>query len=296
MPEEHSDLIDIMNERVEAHKANGDWEGAENTATTTVETYLQRCQSDSTNVGDYARALEIKANLYRDQGKYNDAQQIYEGIVELLNENPNHPDVCGRVGANIALLCEEQELYDDAMNFYIWALENFDLANPKMPLETAGVLNNLAYLYENTQHLDEAEKLFLRALNINTEELGSDHESTADVWNNLGGLYYRSGNYAQALEMHNTALEIRRKTLGYDHPDTAQSYGNIALTHAAQDDIEKAKEEFDHALKIMEKSKDADVHHYAIISSNFVHVLKEIGHPKDAAKIEKRTSKFLKKH
>ena len=116
------------------------------------------------------------------------------------------------------------------------------------------------------------------------------------MWNNLGGLYYRSGNYAQALEMHNTALEIRRKTLGYDHPDTAQSYGNIALTHAAQDDIEKAKEEFDHALKIMEKSKDADVHHYAIISSNFVHVLREIGHPKDAAKIEKRTSKFLKKH
>ena len=165
-----------------------------------------------------------------------------------------------------------------------------------MPLETAGVLNNLGFLYENSNHLEEAEKLFLRALQINKDVLGDMHESTADVWNNLGGLYYRDGNFRQSLEMHNMALEIRQDVLGESHPDTAQSYGNIALIHAAQDDIEKAKQAFDSALKIMEKSSDADIHHYAIVSSNFVHTLKENGHPKDAAKIEKRTSKFLKKH
>lgn len=296
MADQHSDLIDIMNQRIEAHKARGDWEGAGNTATTIVETYLERYQSDASNIGHYARTLEIKADFYRDAGKQFDAQKTYKTIIDLLAENPNHPDICGRVGANIALLCEGDELFDDAIKFYLWALENLELADPKMPLEIAGVTNNLAYLYENTQNMDEAEKLFLKALNINTEVLGHEHESTADVWNNLGGLYYRSGNYAQAYEMHKTALEIRLQVLGEDHFDTAQSYGNIALVHAAQDEIEKAKDEFNSALTIMEKLKNADLHHYAIISSNFTHILKEIGHPKDAEKIKKRTSKFLRKH
>lgn len=296
MSTESNDLIGMMRERVQTYVARESWDEAESSASTTLETIQSRYEADPSLVGDYARALEIRADLLRDKGDIMDAQDQYYQIVDLLRDTADYPRVCGRVGANLALILEDQQETSEAVNYYIWALENLNLADPAMPLEKAGVLNNLAYIYEENQQLTEAESHFMEALAINKEVLGTNHESTADVWNNLGGLYYRSGQYAQSLEMHKSALEIRTAVLGPNHPDTSQSHGNLALAYAALDDIEAAKTSFDEALKILEKSKDADLHNYAVVSSNFVHILRELGHPKDAERIEKRTAKFMKKH
>ena len=295
MPEENDDLIAMMRERVETQKEKRNWTEAESAANTTVDTFKERYDEDPEKIGDYARALEIKANLYRDLGDQNQAQELYGQIIDLLENSTSYQRICGRVGANLAIIYEDQEMLEDARNFYCWSLENFEVADPPMPLEMAGVLNNLAFLYERQHYLEEAEDLFMRALKINKQELGTKNESTADVWNNLGGLYYRSGKFPQALEMHKMALEIREDVLGKDHFDTAQSYGNLALAYAEVDKIDLAKESFDNALKILEKSKEEGIGDYAIISSNFVHILKELGHPKDAEKIEKRTTKYMKK-
>ena len=289
------DFIFVMRDRIETLIANGKWDEAKVSAESTLETFTEKYEQDSSHVGDYCRALEIRANLYRDQGEIEEAERLYTKIVELLRYTPGFPGVCGRVGANLAMIYEDKELLDEARSFYLWSLENLEITDPPLQVEMAGVLNNLAYLYETEHFLDKAEELFLRALSINKAELGKEHEATADVYNNLGGLYYRSENYGQALEMHKMALSIRKDALGKKHLDTAQSYGNIALIYAELEKIEIAKESFDSALKIMEKSDHPDVHHYAIVSANFSHVLKEQGHLKDAEKIAKRTSKFLKK-
>lgn len=296
MAKERDDMILFIRDRVETQVQEGNWAEAEETANSTITTFKERYKRNPVKVGDYARALEIKANIRRDQGNKGAAKKLYCTVVELLRETEGYWNLCGRVGANLASIHEDDDEIEEARSFYQWSLDNLQYADPPMPLERAGVYNNLAYLYERDHHLDEAEQLFLHALEINQAELGPKDSGTADVLNNLGGLYYRSGEFSQALEMHKGALDIRKEALGVSHFDTAQSHGNLALAYAALENIDEAVKNFDYALKILEKSKESDITDYAIVSSNFIYTLRELGHDKDADKVEKRTTKYLKNH
>ncbi len=289
-------FIEMMEGRVEALKAKSDWSGAQTTAATTVDSAREQYDADPTTVGVYAKAVEIQANVYRDYGDKETAQTLYSAIVDLLEDTFDYRALCGRVGANLALFYEEQELLEDAVNFYSWALENFENANPPEWGEAAGVLNNMAFLYENDGNIPQAEALFMKALQINNDNFGPNHEATADVWNNLGGLHYKAGKYAQSLEMHKLALDIRIETLGERHTETAQSWGNLALAYTALEDLDNAKNCFQSALTILESSSSANANDYATINSNYATVLRQYGRDKDAEQVEKRMNKFLKKH
>jgi len=190
--ETSDDQIFIMRERIDTLIDEEKWEKAIDVAASTLETYTKKYEEDpDENLGDYTHALEIRANLHRDQGELEVAEEQYVKIVDLMRESQSYPEVCGRVGANLAMIYENRELTIEAMKFYVWSLENLVLVDPPKPLDIAGVNNNLAYLYEIEGYFDEAEVLFNRALTTYKDELGDNGTRVGDVYNNLGGLFYR---------------------------------------------------------------------------------------------------------
>lgn len=296
MSEDTHSLTTMMSERIQSLIDKGDWEGALSTAKTTVNTALENYEADPSNLEDYVYSLEILGNVYRDHKNQADATEAYQKIIRVLEEEQGYNLYKGKASANLAMIQEDQCMPYEAKEYYKWAIQQLELADPPAPLELSGTYNNLAFIYENEKRYNEAEDLFTKALVISREELGGKDTTTADIWNNLGGLLYKAGKYDRAIEMHKSALDIRKEVLGENHHDVAQSWGNLAVAYAEINDLQAAKESFNNALEILEKSSDSSIGDYATINANFVHILKRQGHMKEAETIEKRVSKYIKKH
>ncbi len=294
MSEETQNLNLMMEERIELLTAKGDWQGAERTAQTLIEKAKERVDSDPSEIGELGYALEIMGNIQRDHNDKARALETYQEIISLLDDVEGNHFLKGRVAANMANIYEGQEQFDDAKEYFKWAVSQLENSEVPAPLELSGVLNNLAFIYEGDQRYAEAEELFLKALKYSSEELGSNHASMADIWNNLGGLQYKAGKFSQAIEMHQSALDVRSEILGENHVDTAQSWGNLALVYAAQEDYPQAKDCFYKALDILEESEDSLLSDYATVNANFMHILRTNRENKEAEAIEKRVSKFMK--
>ena len=292
MSAESNDLLSVMRARISDLKREGDWEGALSAAETLVGSTRDTYEFEPETLLNYISALEILANIYRDTGNQKKAQTEYTKVIDLLENHKGFYDRIGIAAANVASIMYDQEMVDEAKEYFKWSLENLEVADPPAPLEIAGVLNNLAFLYEEEQRYDEAESLFMRALKINSEQLGMNDVATADVCNNLGGLFYKNGKYDQAIEMHKLALTVRQDMLGEVDSDTAQSWGNLAIVHAANDNFEEAKECFEQALDILEKNPKSKLNDYATVNANFVLILRQSGH-KDGIHILESSTKPL---
>ena len=178
---------------------------------------------------DYASSLAWLAALYYSQGRYEQAEPLYEQALGLRRKllGEDHPDVTASLN-NLARLSYSQGRYEQAEPLYEQALAlRRQLLGEDHPDVTAS-LNNLAYLYYSQGRYEQAEPLYEQALALRRQLLGEDHPDVASSLNNLAELYRSQGRYEQAEPLYEQALALRRQLLGEDHPDVASSLNNLA--------------------------------------------------------------------
>jgi len=194
------------------------------------------------------------AELYREQGKYDDAEPLYKRALEISEKSLGsaHPDVASSLN-NLASLYQHQGKYDDAEPLFKHALVIREKSLGSAHPDVASSLNNLASLYQHQGKYDDAEPLFKRALEISEISLGSAHPSVATNLNNLALLYQHQGKYDDAEPLFKRALEISEISLGSAHPDVASSLNNLASLYKAQGKYDDAEPLYKRALEISEK-------------------------------------------
>ncbi len=283
-----ANLIQILRKRVDDFVAQGNYEEAVHAATAAVEKSQQALSSDLDSIDEFADALEVRGELYRSLGRYEEARDDYKQALDQLESRPDRAMQVGR-------LCADQGAVHDALNhderaveYWEKALEIFIEAEPPALLDIAAMSNNLAYLKKAAGDIDAAETHFLKALEILHTELGAEHEETAIVANNLGALYLASGFYEQAREMHMMSLEARRKNFGDDHPDTAQSHNNLALALLNTGDRAWARRHFEKALNAFEALGSAFQEDLEAVASNYCDFLRSEGESALAERIEQK--------
>lgn len=279
-------LIQILRERVNTFVEQGNYDEAVHAATAAIEKAQQALSPDLKSIEEFADTLELRGELYRALGRYEEAHDDYKQALEQLEERPDRMMQVGR-------LCADQGAVYDAMGndakaaeYWQKALTIFEEVEPPALLDVAAMSNNLAYLKKRAGDIEAAEGHFLRALEILHAELGPDHEETAIVSNNLGALYLAAGYYEQAREMHMIALESRRQNFGEDHPDTAQSHNNLALALLHTGDRAWARRHFEKALHAFEVLGDEYYHDLEAVASNYCDFLREEGEEVLADRIE----------
>jgi len=217
---------------------------------------------------DTAISLNNLAEIYRVQGKYEQAEPLYKRAIEIV-EKPlqilekisagTYPQLGVRAAylSNLANLYQSQGKYEQAEPLNIRALSIREKALGGDHCDTAASLNNLAELYKLQGKYEQAEPLFNRALEIFENRRGPDHPDTGSGLSNLAELYWLQGKYEQAEPLYNRALNIREKALGPDHPGTAASLNNLATLHQSQRSYDKAEPLFIRALEIVEQALGA---------------------------------------
>jgi tetratricopeptide (TPR) repeat protein len=211
------------------------------------------------NSPDMATSLGRLAYLYYLQGRYGEAEPLYQKALVIREKQlgPNHPNVATSLN-NLANLYESQGRYGEAEPLLLRALAISEQQLGKDHPDVATSLNNLAGLYHSQGRYEEAEPLLLRALAIGEQQLGKDYPDVATWLNNLAELYRSQGRYEEAEPLLLRALAISEQQLGKDHPTVATNLNNLALLYRSQGRYEEAEPLFLQALAISEQQLGKD--------------------------------------
>ncbi|CAI7639609.1 unnamed protein product [Penicillium glandicola] len=182
-------------------------------------------------------------NLYSDQGKLNEAEEMYQralvGYEKALG--PDHTSTLDSVHC-LGILYSDQGKLKEAEEIYQRALVGYEKALGLDHTSTLNIVNNLGLLYSDQGKLKEAEEMYQRALVGYEKALGLDHTSTLDSVHCLGILYSDQGKLKEAEEMYQRALVGYEKALGPDHTSTLNTVNNLGLLYSDQGKLKEAEE------------------------------------------------------
>lgn len=286
-------LIGILQDRVETLRASGNLHEALHAATAAVEKSQQTLGADLQSIDTFASALELRAELYRELGRFELAADDYCQASDQLQNRPDRYAQIGRIHTGLGAAYDSLDRVGQAAENWQTAIEYFEKNEPPMLIDVAAVSNNLGFISKASGDLETAESQFLRALEILHVQLGPEHEQTATVSNNLGALYQAGGYFEQSREMHMTALEIRRKLLGEEHPDTAQSHNNLALALLSTGDRSWAKRHYEKSLAGYEALGPEYATDLEAVASNYCDFLRAEGETQLADVIAGRVRQTL---
>jgi tetratricopeptide (TPR) repeat protein len=230
------------------------------------------------NQGDNVEALFQRASELTQQGKYAEAEPLYQRALAILNQA-------------LANLSPQQR---QAIRSQVQALVALADMNRGLLLASQG------------RH-GEAKQMFQESLGVLEQALGRNHPDVikmrqafttyaqqqqqarqttpqvspqrptgqsfalqeADRLNELGMEQYRKAQYAQALESFQRSLAIREQALGANHPDVATSLNNLAnLYQRAQGQYSKAEPLYQRSLAIREQALGANHPDVAVSLNN----------------------------
>jgi tetratricopeptide (TPR) repeat protein len=237
----------------------------------------------------YGFALYNLAVVYREQGKYADAEGLYKRALAIYEKTrgADHPDVANILN-NLAGVYWDQGKYADAEELFKRVLTIEEKASGAGHPDVATTLNNLALVYWNQGKYADAEELHKRALAIREKALGKGHPLVASTLNNLALVYLNQGKYADAEGLHKRALAIYEKALGADHPDVANSLNGLAVVYREQGKYADAEGLYKRALAICEKALGRDHPNVAVVYDNLAQVYLDQGKHAEAERLFQR--------
>jgi tetratricopeptide (TPR) repeat protein len=235
--------------------------------------------------------LELRGEICRYLGEYEDAKDDYVESLGLLKQVDGGDGIRARLCAGLAVLFELLGQPQNAKSYYKGAIDLFEGYDPPSALDIADLNNNLGFIYAAEGKTEKAESCLRRALDLTHQSLGPDHEQTALLFNNLGEFYFKVEDDELAREMHEKALAARIKNFGEVHGETGQSYGNLALILIRTGNIKDGLQHFEMALEGFEKDLDAFGYDYEIVAANYRDVLESLGYDRAISVLDKRLTK-----
>ncbi len=291
----HANLIEVLDDRVQALFEAGQFEDAVRITQTALDSARRAANHDPSNAPSLITALEVMADLRRAQGSFHEAESHYQEALENFDQKSMPREQLARIKGGLAALYDSNHLPDKAAPLYKEAIEIFkDLGEDHEP-QVAKLSNNIAMLYKELGEHESAEGHYITAVEIFERTKGKDSEEAATVYNNLGGLYSMSGYPDQAREMHKIALDIRSKIFPENDPEIAQSLCNLATVAHELQEYKAAMINYEKAVKIFERNLPRESENYTIASGNLCALLREQGLDRKANSLERTVNKVLKK-
>ena len=224
---------------------------------------------------DHLPVYRVKNNLgelYRDQGKFAQAEQMYlearAGYLEMLG--PNHILTLDTVN-NLGALYQAEGKLEKAEELYTQALAGKNTLLGPAHVSTLATVSNLGEVYLIQGNLKEAEERFKQAIDGFQLHFGPDTQNSSmlSTVNSLGNLYLAQGKLSEADDMFRHALAGRERLFGANHHltlDTVNNFGNLYRARGRLDDSEKM---YDRALVGYKKAFAPNSHHLSIIRTIF---------------------------
>lgn len=202
----------------------------------------------------YGVSLNNLAVLYKDQGKYNESEQLFKEATQIIKaahgENSTQYAI---VLNNNAMLFQTIGRYEQAEKLMLKSIEIADIQLKKKSPNYIRLYMNLALLYQLMDDLDQAERIYLEALQIQESRIGHNHPDYAALLRNLASLYMEKGEYHKVEEYLTKAKDIYKWKFGTNSALYAKTCYELATFYQFSQNITLAEPLLLESKQIQEK-------------------------------------------
>ena len=193
------------------------------------------------------------AQIYKQIGDYNKAQQFYDSALKLARQHPegeyDHEYIAGILN-NQGVLCLAEKNYVKALEYFEQAVCSCEERPIPQREHLSIFLNNIGLAQYNLGNLDQSIIFYNKSLKIKREILPENHPAIANTLCNIGDIYARKREYQQALNLYEETLRIEKATLPCEHPSLALTYAHIGEVLAGMGRIHDAIKALETAVTI----------------------------------------------
>merc|ERR1719503_14947 len=184
------------------------------------------------------RVLMLKAELLRQQGLLEEAEQVAQGVV-ALQAIVFVEDVPDMAISHIVLgnILHDMGLLDEALGHYKMAHDLNMKTVGEDHVETAAALISIGTIYGDLGDNEAAEDMISTGLKIQLRTLGSENPDIGITYNNLAMVLLKRGRHEEASDLIKKALDsMDAAGVPKNHPDRTVFAENLSeIVKSAQD-------------------------------------------------------------
>ncbi|MHC4105686.1 MAG: tetratricopeptide repeat protein, partial [Planctomycetota bacterium] len=197
-------------------------------------------------------AMNLLAVCYFHGGKYQEAEPLYEQIIEEARQEKSRvlTDYLSARKCNLATTYAGQGRYEEAEALFRTTLESDEWDKDFWPESErmAQYGHHLADIYRKQGRYDKAEQMYLRALE--KKSIRFPAECDVRTLNGLGRLRLAQGRYDDAQNLFTRGIEIGNSELpGKGHPWTLHNVNGLAVLRTKQGNYDEAAHLFQEVLE-----------------------------------------------
>jgi serine/threonine protein kinase/tetratricopeptide (TPR) repeat protein len=199
-----------------------------------------------TQHGEGYEGRHALAHTYHHLGKYKEAEEIYDKILETVRgeHGENYVRIRPSESCILARVYADQGRYEEAKQLFHRAIETWPEENRWRLVYRA----DLANMYRDQGRYEEAEPLLVETLEKQRQRWGDEHKVTLRSMYYLARVYTAQARYEEAQSLLDEGLEIRRRRLRQGHPATLRFVNALAVLFTKQDNDVEAEKLFKEAL------------------------------------------------
>jgi eukaryotic-like serine/threonine-protein kinase len=166
---------------------------------------------------DTLNSMHNLAVLYRDEGKYAQAEPLFTRVLEVRRRvlGQEHPRTLNTM-LTLAMLYRDQGKYTQAEQLVTKVLDVRRRVLGDQNPDTLISMDNLALLYRDEGKYAQAEQLYTKVLELQRRVLAPEHARRLASMNELAELYVDEGKYTQAEPLLRDALSTQEKNNSND--------------------------------------------------------------------------------
>jgi CHAT domain-containing protein/tetratricopeptide (TPR) repeat protein len=242
----------LLNKVADGYSALGDYSKAEKLFEGSLEAVTK---SKGANSVSYAAALSNVGLMYRDQGRYTEAEAVFTTCIAILEERGSTEAIEQSMSVlnNLAVVYLELSNYEATLDAFS-KIEQYDaeMYGTEHPYY-AMTLNNIGEAYNEKGSYEEALNYYDQVTPIIEKSNGKNSVLYADNLNNKGRAKMLSGKLEESVALLEEALEVYKTSSGKSSSLFATSVFNLGRAYQKMGDP-KAKKYFEEALKIRKKN------------------------------------------
>ena len=150
-----------------------------------------------------AAALTEQADCLTDLGRYDEAAEVYAGVIKRYERLQDSRSAAASKG-QLATVRQHQGNYPEALRLYSEDRDVFESLNE--PAEVATAWHQTGLVYESAGQLEAAEHAYQKSLTIKVQ-IG-DRSKQAATLGQLGNLYWKMGRSEDAVRLYRQAADI----------------------------------------------------------------------------------------
>jgi CHAT domain-containing protein len=258
LPKKDSLYALVINKYADIHQLTGEYTRSEKLFNESLSLIKEK---DGANNLNYQNVSVNLANLYVNQGRIPEAEQIFSTSLDYYKPRIDDPEAEAAYFStlnNRALALNSLSLNEEAIQLYNEVLKHDSVVyGTDHPFYSIS-LNNLAHVFTTQGKTAEARVLLRQALRISKDVNGVESLGTAAQLNNIANTYRLEGNYDSALVLYQQAEKIVLKQAGAKSFEYGTAVFNIGKAYQGKNSPE-AKAYLLKALKL--RKKQLGTHH-----------------------------------